>query len=93
MVHDVYKRRVGTNGLPFGEVLSHKVRAARDSTSIAEIKSEADSGEGCNVYGTLMAQKVAGNFHFSLHAQVHEGLPFSSLISTQRMRARFARLP
>jgi hypothetical protein len=75
----VYKRRVGTDGLPFGDVLSHKVRAARDSGTIAEIKSEVDSKQGCNVYGTLMAQKVAGNFHFSLHAQVREPMlhPFS----------------
>lgn len=69
VVHDVYKRRVGTDGLPFGEVLSQKVRSSRDSGTIADIQAEIAQKQGCNIYGTLMAQKVAGNFHFSLHAQ------------------------
>ena len=26
--------------------------------------------EGCNVYGSLNVQRVAGNFHISVHSQV-----------------------
>jgi len=27
-------------------------------------KIDEEKGEGCNIYGTLMVNKVAGNFHF-----------------------------
>ena len=46
-------------------------------------KLRAQSGEGCNIYGTLEVNKVAGNFHFapgksfqhgSMH--VHDLMPF-----------------
>mmetsp|Transcript_11900 Transcript_11900/g.28892 ORF Transcript_11900/g.28892 Transcript_11900/m.28892 type:complete len:333 (+) Transcript_11900:91-1089(+) len=67
VVHDVYKRKVNKEGLPYGEVMSQKVDHARDQGAIQAIKGQL--GEGCNIYGTLQAQKVAGNFHFSLHAQ------------------------
>lgn len=89
VVHDVYKRKVALDGLPYGDVISQKVRSVRDSTTIAEIKEEAASKKGCNIYGTLMAQKVAGNFHFSLHAQDFQVLayvfPDRSLVNTSHI--------
>ncbi|XP_050381247.1 uncharacterized protein LOC126798349 isoform X2 [Argentina anserina] len=34
---------------------------------IKKVKSALDSGEGCRVYGVLDVQRVAGNFHISVH--------------------------
>jgi len=67
VVRDVYKRQIGRDGVPYGDVISQKVKADYDQDSIQRIREQI--GEGCNIYGTLSAQKVAGNFHFSLHAQ------------------------
>jgi len=46
-------------------------------------KMEAQKGEGCNVYGFLLVNKVAGNFHFApgksfqqQHMHVHDLQPF-----------------
>eukprot|EP00271_Cylindrocystis_brebissonii_P013203 TRINITY_DN32853_c0_g1_i1.p1 TRINITY_DN32853_c0_g1~~TRINITY_DN32853_c0_g1_i1.p1 ORF type:complete len:390 (+),score=61.40 TRINITY_DN32853_c0_g1_i1:291-1460(+) len=50
---------------------------------LEEIKLQA--GEGCNVYGFLEVNKVAGNFHFApgksfqqAHMHVHDLLPFNN---------------
>lgn len=34
---------------------------------IKKVKQALDNGEGCRVYGTLDVQRVAGNFHISVH--------------------------
>mmetsp|Transcript_33759 Transcript_33759/g.54705 ORF Transcript_33759/g.54705 Transcript_33759/m.54705 type:complete len:386 (-) Transcript_33759:112-1269(-) len=48
-------------------------------------KLKAQAGEGCNVYGFLEVNKVAGNFHFApgksfqqAHMHVHDLMPFQS---------------
>lgn len=60
--------------------------------SIAQCKREgfleqikAQDGEGCNVYGFLEVNKVAGNFHFApgksfqqAHMHVHDLMPFQN---------------
>eukprot|EP00282_Hemiselmis_andersenii_P030060 CAMPEP_0169468112 /NCGR_PEP_ID=MMETSP1042-20121227/22721_1 /TAXON_ID=464988 /ORGANISM="Hemiselmis andersenii, Strain CCMP1180" /LENGTH=243 /DNA_ID=CAMNT_0009581397 /DNA_START=9 /DNA_END=737 /DNA_ORIENTATION=+ len=67
VAHDVYKRRIDRQGEHTGPVISQKVARRHDQAGVDQIRGEL--GEGCNVYGTLSAQKVSGNFHFSLHAQ------------------------
>jgi len=49
-------------------------------------KLQAQSGEGCQVYGYLLVNKVAGNFHFAPgksfqqhHMHVHDLQPFKNL--------------
>mmetsp|Transcript_19300 Transcript_19300/g.44266 ORF Transcript_19300/g.44266 Transcript_19300/m.44266 type:complete len:332 (-) Transcript_19300:351-1346(-) len=69
IVHDVYKRAMDSKGNAVGAVISEKVKLARDALSISHIREQLERGEGCNIYGTLNAQKVSGNFHLSLHAQ------------------------
>lgn len=109
VAHDVYKRRIGKDGVEVGEVISQKVAKRGSTEAIGLIQGQVrifkgdglgivreanrdlgnameaagciltllsslafwhrQMGEGCNVYGTLSAQKVSGNFHFSLHAQ------------------------
>lgn len=37
---------------------------------VDEIKSALSAGEGCRVHGRLKVQRVAGNFHVSVHGEV-----------------------
>ncbi|KAI7978936.1 hypothetical protein LOK49_Contig618G00001, partial [Camellia lanceoleosa] len=36
-------------------------------TMIKKVKQALANGEGCRVYGVLVVQRVAGNFHISVH--------------------------
>ena len=69
VVHDVLKRRISKTG-EVSETASHeKVQVGVDERAAVELL-KAQLGEGCNIAGTLSVNKVAGNFHFSMHAQV-----------------------
>lgn len=35
--------------------------------TVGLIKDALDAGEGCHVFGHMLVQRVAGNFHFSVH--------------------------
>ena len=47
----------------------------------------AHIGEGCRLEGSLLVNKVAGNFHFSLTKADHH------VLMSVRLRSRFQRRP
>ncbi|KAG0597398.1 hypothetical protein M758_UG335100 [Ceratodon purpureus] len=61
--HDEHGTHDEVAGLPIHRHLSqrdpHKV--------IKEVKEAIDTGEGCQIYGVLDVEHVAGNFHISMH--------------------------
>ncbi|XP_012460557.1 uncharacterized protein LOC105780651 isoform X4 [Gossypium raimondii] len=47
----------------------HKFSFDKDAENmINKVKKALENGEGCRVYGVLDVQRVAGNFHISVHA-------------------------
>ncbi|KAA3464455.1 endoplasmic reticulum-Golgi intermediate compartment protein 3-like isoform X5 [Gossypium australe] len=47
----------------------HKFSFDKDAENmINKVKKALEDGEGCRVYGVLDVQRVAGNFHISVHA-------------------------
>eukprot|EP00238_Polyblepharides_amylifera_P002301 CAMPEP_0196594442 /NCGR_PEP_ID=MMETSP1081-20130531/78422_1 /TAXON_ID=36882 /ORGANISM="Pyramimonas amylifera, Strain CCMP720" /LENGTH=311 /DNA_ID=CAMNT_0041918715 /DNA_START=334 /DNA_END=1269 /DNA_ORIENTATION=+ len=68
--------------------------AINDMASVPQCKNDDfrskmrdQDGEGCNIYGYLEVNKVAGNFHFAPgksfqqgHMHVHDLMPFESLL-------------
>jgi len=68
VVQDVYKRKVNKEGEVYGPVLHEKVDTNGEEKDAVK-KLQGELGEGCSVYGSLQVSKVAGNFHFSMHAQ------------------------
>nr|CAB3487248.1 unnamed protein product [Digitaria exilis] len=80
--HDIFKQRIDAHG---------KVIATRqDAVGGMKCKREGflqaikdEEGEGCNIYGFIEVNKVAGNFHFApgksfqqSNVHVHDLLPF-----------------
>lgn len=43
--------------------------ARRAAQEVAALNQAMDAHEGCNVAGWLDVQRVAGNFHISVHAE------------------------
>lgn len=42
-------------------------RMAESENEVKAIRAALDAHEGCNVHGHMLVQRVAGNFHFSVH--------------------------
>lgn len=65
------KRRLNSSGT----LISVEKVEHGHQTDIASIKKQFDDGEGCQILGNVLVNKVPGNFHISSHAQhgaIHE---------------------
>mmetsp|Transcript_49667 Transcript_49667/g.94914 ORF Transcript_49667/g.94914 Transcript_49667/m.94914 type:complete len:344 (-) Transcript_49667:178-1209(-) len=47
----------------------HNFRAGGNADTVNKLKESLARGEGCNIAGYLEVERVAGNFHVSVHAQ------------------------
>ena len=52
-----------------GVVRVLRTSAWREAQEVAALNQAMDAHEGCNVVGWLDVQRVAGNFHISVHAE------------------------
>jgi len=91
--HNIFKKRIGKDGLPVPAGPQRQERLGDDSLKTADGKEVAEidknpcgscyGSETCQVYGYLLVNKVAGNFHFAPgksfqqhHMHVHDLQPF-----------------
>ena len=83
----IFKERVDRHGLRLGKELIRdlvegelnpegwrSLSSAQNEASAQAIRQALEEGEGCNLHGHLVVQRVAGNFHFSVH-----GHPYATL--------------
>jgi hypothetical protein len=61
--HDEHGIHDGAAGMPIHSHLSQK----DPQKVIKEVKKAIEQGEGCQIFGVLDVERVAGNFHISMH--------------------------
>uniref|UniRef100_A0A165YVZ3 Endoplasmic reticulum vesicle transporter C-terminal domain-containing protein n=1 Tax=Daucus carota subsp. sativus TaxID=79200 RepID=A0A165YVZ3_DAUCS len=68
---NIWKLRLNSDGYIIGtEYISDLVEKGHTShkhDTVKDVKQALLTGEGCRVYGVLDVQRVAGNFHISVH--------------------------
>lgn len=73
VIQKVTKQRIGKNGEPLGA--AQDIRADHPLMgALAMLKPKVNSGEGCRIAGSLLVNKVAGNFHVALGTSHSQGM-------------------